>query len=130
MVKVRYYSKLGHTKDIAIAIASGAGVDAVSITDEPKLNEYTDVLILGGAPYADIMSPVLREYAEKIDPKMVGKVVLFTTSNWSRRTVRALKKIFKDKNMLVDDKYFYAHMLHIKGRTEPAKEFGFKFKNK
>ncbi|MCR5113064.1 MAG: hypothetical protein K6A63_03930 [Acholeplasmatales bacterium] len=115
MVKVRYYSKLGHTKDIAIAIAEGAGVEAISILDEPELNEYTDILILGGAPYADIMSPILREYAERIDPKMVGKIVLFTTSNWSRRTVKALKKIFKDKNIEVEDNYFYAHMVpHLK----------------
>lgn len=46
---VRYYSKLGNTKKIAEAIAEGAGVSAVSITDEPELKEHTDVLFLGGA---------------------------------------------------------------------------------
>jgi hypothetical protein len=33
---VRYYSKLGNTKTIAEAIAEGAGVEAVSITEEPE----------------------------------------------------------------------------------------------
>ena len=35
MKAVRYFSKLGNTKTIAEAIAEGAGVQAVSITDAP-----------------------------------------------------------------------------------------------
>ncbi|MBO6000610.1 MAG: hypothetical protein J6P81_02365, partial [Spirochaetales bacterium] len=78
----------------------------------------------GGAPYANIMAPELREYAEKLDAAKVGRVILFTTSNWSRRTVLALKKKLRKKGIAVDDDYFYAHMLHIKGRVEAAQEFG------
>ena len=55
---------------------------------------------------------------------MVGRVILFTTSNWSRRTVLALRKLLKGKGISVDPDYFYAHMLHIKGRVEAAREFG------
>ncbi len=80
--------------------------------------------ILGGAPYANIMAPELREYAENLDPAMVGRIVLFTTSNWSRRTVLALKKIFKGKDITVSEDYFYAHMLNIDGKIEAAKKFG------
>ena len=121
---VRYYSKLGNTKTIAEAIAEGAGIKAVSISDEPVLPDHVDLLFLGGAPYANIMAPELKEYAEKLDPAKVGRVILFTTSNWSRRTVLALKKLLKEKGIIVDDQYFYAHMLHIKGRIAAAKEFG------
>lgn len=80
---VRYFSKLGNTKIIAEAIADGAGVKAVSITDEPELKERVDILFLGGAPYANIMAPELKEYAEKLDASKVGYLILFTTSNWS-----------------------------------------------
>ena len=83
-----------------------------------------DILFLGGASYANIMAPELRAYAEKLDATKVGRVILFTTSNWSRRTVYALKKIFKEKGIPVDGDYFYAHMLHINGRVEAAREFG------
>lgn len=121
---VRYYSRLGNTKTIAEAIAEGAGVKAVSVTDEPELSQRVDVLYLGGAPYANIMAPELKAYAEKLESSKVGKVVLFTTSNWSRRTVLALKKMLKAKNIQVSDEYFYAHMLHIKGRVDAAREFG------
>ena len=121
---VRYFSKLGNTKKIAEAIAQGAGVKAVSIADDPKLQEYVDILFLGGAPYANIMAPELREYAESLKSEQVGRVILFTTSNWSRRTVLALRKLLSNNGIKVDKEYFYAHMLHINGRIEAAREFG------
>ncbi len=121
---VRYFSKLGNTKKIAEAIAQGAGVKAVSIADDPKLQEYIDILFLGGAPYANIMAPELREYAESLKAEQVGRVILFTTSNWSRRTVLALRKLLSNNGIKVDKEYFYAHMLHINGRIEAAREFG------
>ena len=126
-ISVRYLSKLGNTRKIAEAIADEAGVPAVSIEDEGKLTEYNDVLFLGGAPYANIMDPALRKYAEDLDKELIGKVVLFTTSNWSRRTVLALKKILKDKGIPVEKEYFYAHMLNIDGRIMAAREFTRKF---
>ena len=127
-ISVRYCSKtkFGNTRRIAEAIADGIGVKAVSIADEPKLQEKADILFLGGAPYAHIMAPELKAYAEDIDPKMVSKVVLFTTSNWSKRTVLALKKMLKGKGISVSEDYFYAHMLNIDGKLEEAKEFGMK----
>ena len=70
------------------------------------------------------MAPELKAYAEKLNKALVGRVILFTTSNWSRRTVLALKKLLKEKGIPVEDDYFYAHMLHIKGRVDAAKEFG------
>ena len=123
VIAVRYYSKLGNTKKIAEAIADAAGVKAVSVTDEPDLEKYADVLFLGGAPYANIMAPQLREYAARLSSDKIGRVVLFTTSNWSRRTVRALRKILTEKGIPVEKSYFYAHMTRIKARVEPAKEF-------
>ncbi len=125
-VKVRYCSrtKAGNTRRIAESIAEGAGVKAVSIDDEPHLTGKTDILFLGGAPYANIMAPELRKYAEEIAPKTVGRIVLFTTSNWSKRTVRALRKIFEDKKIPVADDYFYAQMLNINGKLEAARQFG------
>ncbi len=120
---VRYYSRLGNTKRIAEAIADGVGVAAVSVADEPVLSEPVELLFLGGAPYANIMAPELRAYAEKLTPETAGRVVLFTTSNWSRRTVLALKKILKQKGIPVADEYFYAHMTRINARCAAATEF-------
>ncbi len=125
-IVVRYCSKtkFGNTRRIAEAIADGIGVKAVSIADEPKLQEKADILFLGGRRIIKKMAPELKAYAEDIDPKMVSKVVLFTTSNWSKRTVLALKKMLKGKGISVSEDYFYAHMLNIDGKLEEAKEFG------
>ena len=122
-IAVRYYSKLGHTKTIAEAIADGAGVAALSVETEPRLVEYADLLFLGGAPYANTMDNRLREYVDNLDASMVGKVVLFTTSNWSRSTIYAIRKVLKAKNIPFDMDYFYAQMLNIKGRKSAAKDF-------
>ena len=122
-VAIRYFSKLGHTRDIANAMGEELGVKAVSIVDEPSLNEEVDILFLGGAPYANVMDEKLRTYAKGLDKDKVKRVVLFTTSNWSRRTARSLKKILTSKGIEVDEDYFYAHMLNIKNRIPKAKEF-------
>lgn len=126
-IKVRYLSKLGHTKAIAEAIAEGANVKAISILDDDMIIDKTDVLFLGGAPYANVMDKKLRQYALSLDNFLVKKVVLFTTSNWSRRTVNSLRKILEDKNILVEKEYFYSHMLKIGSRIDKAKEFGNKY---
>jgi len=122
-IAVRYYSKLGNTKRIAEAIAEAVGAEVFSITEEPELEEYVDLLFLGGAPYANVMAPELRAYTEKLSADKVARAVLFTTSNWSRRTVRALKNMLRAKGIPVDDKYFYAHMTRVKARTGAAKKF-------
>ena len=123
-IAVRYFSVLGNTKAIAEEIAAGAGVKAVSIVDEPELPEHVDVLFLGGAPYANIMAPELREYAEHLTPDKVGRVVLFSTSNWSRRVVLALRKILKAKGIPVTSNHFWAHMTQIGPRKPSARVFG------
>lgn len=54
---------------------------------------------------------------------MVYKVVLFTTSNWSRRTVMSLRRILKRKGIEVKKRYFYARMLSVQNRILKAKEY-------
>lgn len=122
-VAIRYYSKLGHTKAIAEAMGEEANVKAISVMDEPELKEEVDILFLGGAPYANIMDEKLREYAKSLNKELVKRVILFTTSNWSRRTVRSLRKILTNKGIEVDEDYFYAHMLNINNRIPKAKVF-------
>ena len=98
-------------------------IKAISIVDEPILKETVDILFLGGAPYANIMDKKLRAYAKALNKDLVKRVALFTTSNWSRRTVRSLRKILTSNGIEVDEEYFYAHMLNINNRIPKAKEF-------
>ena len=98
-IAVRYCSKtkFGNTRRIAEAIADGIGVKAVSIADEPKLKEKVDILFLGGAPYANIMDPELKEYAEKLDSKMVSKVVLLQLQTGQEEQSWRLRRCLRGK---------------------------------
>ena len=122
-IAVRYFSKFGRTEKIARAIAKGASVEAVSVADENELDKKYDILFLGGAPYANIMDSRLRKWVEQLSPDKVGTVVLFTTSNWSRRTIYGIKKILKNKGIDVQKETFYAHMLKIDSRIQDAEIF-------
>ena len=118
-IRIRYYSKTGNTKAVALYISEKLNVEASEINN----NDYDNpcgLLFLGGATYANIMSSKLREYANNLKKENVKAVALFTTSNWSRRTVRALKKILKEKDIKVYDKYLYVHMLQVKSSKNKA----------
>ena len=121
-IKIRYYSKTGNTKRVAEYIGEALNIEAkeISVLDYDKT---CDLLFLGGAPYANIMSSRLRDYAENLKKENIKKVALFTTSNWSRRTVRALRKILTKKGIIVFDKYLYVHMLKVNGAKEKATKF-------
>lgn len=122
-IAVRYMSNYGRTKTIAEEIAAELGVEAISVVDEPNLEEYADVLFLGGAPYWSIMDPALEAYAKNLDPALVGTVVLFTTSNWSHRTVIALRKILEDRGFTVEPGHFYVQMTQVEQQKPAAREY-------
>ena len=74
------------------------------------------------------MAPELKAYAEKLSAESVGKAVLFTTSNWSKRTVKGLRKILRDKGIPVEEEFFYVQMLSAKKKTGEAEVFGARMK--
>ena len=124
-IEVAYYSKLGHTKAIAEEIAAELGLNAIDIGKAPELTGHVDLLFLGGAPYANIMDKKLREFALNLQD--VDRVVLFSTSNWSRRTVKALRKILLEKGISVEKPYFYSHMFRVEKNKEKARKFARKY---
>ena len=53
-----------------------------------------------------------------------NRVILFTTSNWSKRTITALRKIFEEKGIDVEEDFFYAQAFKAESRIKEAKQFG------
>ncbi len=49
---------------------------------------------------------------------------LFTTANWSRRTVLTLKKMLRNKGIAVDERTFFAKAADVETKTAEAKAFG------
>ena len=127
-IAVRYFSRSGRTAAVAEAIAEGAGAKASSIGEEPRLTEYTDLLFLGGAPYANVMDKALRAYAEMLVPEQVGAVALLSTSNWSHRTLRGLREILEKKGISVVEEECCINALQVQKKLPDAKAFARRIK--
>lgn len=121
-IRIRYFSKLGHTKKVAEYLAEELGVEAKGISGE-DFDTPCKLLFLGGAPYANIMDKELKQYVEKLSKEDVKTVALFTTSNWSRRTVLSIKKTLTGKGITVLPDHLYVHMLAVDGAREKARKF-------
>ena len=121
-IRIRYFSKLGHTKKVAEYIAEELGIEAQAISDD-DFDTPCGLLFLGGAPYANIMDKELKRYVEKLSKENVRTVALFTTSNWSRRTVLSIRKTLSGKGIAVLPEHLYVHMLAVDGAGDKARRF-------
>ncbi|WP_423363060.1 flavodoxin domain-containing protein [Mycoplasma sp. P36-A1] len=106
---VRYYSRGGNTQKIAKAIASELQVEAEDIYQPIK--ESVDYLFLGEAIYANGIDDKIKEFIKNTDPKLVKKVVIFSTSAIKSSAYPQMKKILENANFKVSEKQF-----HCKGQ--------------
>ena len=79
-IAVRYQSRGGNTKAVAVAIAQAVGVTAQSI-DVPA-GEPVDLLFVGGGIYAFSLDDGLKAFLQGLDPEMVKTVAAFATSGF------------------------------------------------
>lgn len=122
---VRYYSRSGHTKMAAEAIARGAGTEAFSIDDAAgALTEKVDVLFIGGALYAYGLDRHLKNYLKAIDPAMVGRAVVFSTASLSRHALDLIRKALSGKGIPVEDETFFAKSRPDDKALKEAEAFG------
>ncbi|MFI3327312.1 MAG: flavodoxin family protein [Clostridia bacterium] len=103
--KVVYYTKSGNTKKIADAIACEIGCKSEDLNTQ--INENVEVLFLGASVYKFGIDKKVIEFIDKINPKMVGEVVIFSTSAMSDTGYLKLLKILNAKGFKVSDKHFY-----------------------
>lgn len=106
---VRYYSRSGNTKLLAEAIATGAGVPAVSVdAADAALSEPVDLLFIGGALYAYGLDSHLKIYLAGLDGGKVKKAVVFSTSWLSKHSLALIKDALTAKGIEVEEKTLYA----------------------
>ncbi len=73
-----YFSRTGHSKRIAKAIAEALQIAALDVKSEPVLNEV-DLLFIVGGIYGGASSPELKAYAEGLSKSSVKKAALITS---------------------------------------------------
>ena len=126
-IAVRYYSRKGHTKAVAEAIAKAAGVNAVSVGDAgSEINEPVDLLFIGGALYAHRLDKHLRDYLSNIKGENVKKAVVFSTSSISKHSVVLIKKGLAEKGIDVEEEYFYVKSMPSEAQLKEAEAFAAK----
>ena len=106
---VRYYSRTGNTKELAGAIAKGAGVQAVSVDSaDAPIRETVDVLFIGGALYAYGIDGHLKDYLRSLKAENVKKAVIFSTSWISKHAIDLIRKELSEKGIRTAEEVFYA----------------------
>lgn len=93
---VRYYSRSGNTKKVALAIAKGANVEALDVSH--PLDSDVDVLFLCNAVYAYGVDSKIKEFINGINVK-VGKVVNVSTTALLKSTYPQISKLLEKKGI-------------------------------
>ncbi len=89
---VVYFSRTGHSKKIADAIANSLQLQAVDVKAKPLL-EAVDLLVLVGGIYAGASSPEMIAYAESLGKQQVKKVLLITSCMSNRQKQDTIRQI-------------------------------------
>ena len=127
-IAVRYYSRKGHTKAVADAIAKAAGVSAVSVGDSgAEINEPVDMLFIGGALYAHRLDKHLKDYLGSIKGENVKKAAVFSTAGFSKHAIDLIKKGLAEKGIDVEEEFFYAKSMPSEAQLKEAEAFAAKF---
>ena len=109
-VAVRYYSRGGHVKRMAEALARGAGVEAISVDDpRAKLTKPVDILFIGGALYNFQIDEKIKDYIKGLTPELVTDRAICFGSSWlTRRPVYLIQEKVKDQGITVAPQALYA----------------------
>lgn len=94
-IAIRYYTRGGNTKKLAMAVSESLGVEAKTVDE--SLEEKVDTLLLGCSYYAFDMDPEVKKFITGNQDK-IGKIVLFGTSAMIKSMKKPLEKLLKEVN--------------------------------
>ena len=101
---IRYYSKFGHSKQMAEAIEPIVGAKAAEVSK--PLNEPVDVLFLGAGVFLGKVNSAVTEFINTLTPDKVKCVVLFGSCAIIESPVPQMRKALEARGIQVSDKSF------------------------
>ncbi|MBO4597863.1 MAG: hypothetical protein J5676_08310 [Bacteroidaceae bacterium] len=112
---IRYYSKFGHSAQMAQVIGDVMGVKPESI--ETPLTEEVDILFVGAGLFLGKVNGGIKDFARSLNPQKVKKVVCFGSSAIISSPVPQLRSIFEELGFNVATESFscYGSMGPIHG---------------
>ena len=121
MVAIRYDSKTGNTKKLALAIGEALHVPALTV-DQP-LPEHVDLLFLGSSVYAAGASAEVKQFIAGMEKGAVDRVACFSTAALLPSTFGQVSRLLRQRGVPVDSREFHCrgqyYMLH-KGKPDDA----------
>ena len=102
--EIRYYSKFGHSAQMAQVIGEVMGVTPKSV--ETPLTDEVDILFIGAGVFLGKVNGSIKEFARSLDPQKVKKVVCFGSSAIISSPVPQLRAIFEELGFKVDTESF------------------------
>lgn len=103
-IEIRYYSKSGNTKKLALAISEELNIIAKTV--EENLEEKCDILFLGSAVYAFAIDEEVKKFIETNKDK-IGKIVNFSNAALVKGTYKAVKKCAEKNGVEIDSNEFH-----------------------
>ena len=101
---IRYYSKFGHSEQMAQVVGEVTGVKPESV--ETPLTEEVDILFIGAGLFLAKVNGRVKEFACTLDPKKVKKVVCFGSCALSDSPVPQIRKVFEELGFNVAEESF------------------------
>lgn len=103
-IAIRYYTRSGHTKKLAEAIAEKINVKAENIS--VPLDEPAELLFLGCSYYAFDMDREVKSFITA-NKDNIGKIVCFGTSAMMKSMKKPMKKLTEPLGIKLSDEEFH-----------------------
>ena len=110
---IRYYSKFGHSKQMADALGNVIGTSAAPVTE--PVTEPVDVLFLGAGVFLGSVNKSVFRFIDSLTPEKVRCVVLFGSCAIIDSPVPQMRKALEERGIKVAD-----HSFTCKGSMGPV----------
>lgn len=103
-IAIRYYSKFGHTKQMAEAIEDLVGAKAATVAE--PLNEPVDTLIIGAGVFLGKVNGAVMDFINTLTSDKVKCVILFGSCAIIGSPVPQMRKALEARGIKVCDQSF------------------------
>jgi flavodoxin len=102
---VVYYTKLGHSKKIAQAIANELGVKAQNIRENPEFKNIDKLYVVSGI-YGGKSAPELLEFLKTLDRQQIKRAYLLTSSGGKTTRAAEVRSALTELGIPVSEEEF------------------------
>lgn len=119
--KVAYFSKTGHSRKIAQAVAGELGTAALDVSEKPDIRG-TDLLFIVSGIYGGKPDPGLLSFISALSPAEVKRVAFITSSKGGTRAEAARQALAETGIPAANDEYTCIGSFLIFSRKHPTED--------